>query len=343
MSDRVTCRPDRVPFAGKPRAELWRLEDARHGLRIAVLPEDGGEIVSWQVRLGTRWHEVLYRALDFTSTPPDGWDGRAPLLWPCAGRSFTPARLAAWRRTGRKPRRNSYLTGGREFAIPGHGFARRAPWALEEYGYGAGEAWLKLLLRSDPATRALYPFDFTASVLYTLAGGAVKLRYEITAGDNPRPMPFTLGNHISFNLPFTGRGKFEDCSIRSSADVILRQNPLCLLSGEREPVDLSRPQPLSRVELCDTAFGGLRHGRAWFELRDPRAFTLRVTHAESTPGRRLAADANLLFVTWGTPLHRYFCPEPWIGLPNGLNDPRGRVDLPPGRRFAWDIVFDVLR
>ena len=342
MSESVTCRRETTPFAGNRRAELWRMEDARHGIRLAVLPAGGGEIVSWQVRLGARWHEVLYRAMDFTSTPPDGWDGRAPLLWPCAGRSFTPARLAAWRRTGRKPRRNSFIAGGREFAIPGHGFARHAAWSLEEYGYGVDEAWLKLSLRSDAATRAQYPFDFTASVLYTLTGGAVRLRYEVQAGANARPMPFTIGNHISFNLPFTRRGKFEDCSIRSSANTILHQNKLCLLSGERTPVDLSRPQPLSRTELCDTAFGGLRHGRAWFELRDPRAFTLRVTHRESTPGGCLASDGNLLFVTWGTPVYRYFCPEPWIGLPNGLNDPRGCVSLPPGKRFVWYIGFEVM-
>lgn len=343
MAEFVTCRCSQTSFARNARAELWRMEDLRHGIRVAVLPADGGEIVSWQVRMGSRWHEVLYRAMDFTTTAPDGWDGRAPLLWPCAGRSFTPARLAAWKRTGRKPQRNSYLTGGREFAIPGHGFARHAAWTMEEYGYGADEAWLKLVLRSDAATRAQYPFDFAASVLYTLAGGAVRLRYEIAAGANARPMPFTIGNHISFNLPFTGKGKFEDCAIRSSANTILHQNKLCLLSGERSAVDLSTPQPLSRAELCDTAFGGLRHGRAWFELRDPRAFTLRVTQRESSPGGRLAGDDSLLFVTWGTPLYRYFCPEPWIGLPNGLNERAGRVDLPAGRRFVWDIGFEIVR
>jgi len=342
MPKAVVCSREFVPFRSKARAEAWRLEDPGAGVRLVVLPEDGGEIVSWQVRLGSRRHEILYRALDYVSTPPDGWDGRAPLLWPCAGRSFTRARLAAWHRTGRKPRRNSYRCGGREYAIPGHGFARHMPWSVEEYGYGLGEAWLKLVLRSGPETRACYPFDFTASVRYTLAGGVVGLRYEIEAGDNARAMPFTVGNHISLNLPFTGRGKFEDCAIRSSADTILRQNALCLLSGARAPVDLSRPQPLSRPELCDTVFAGLRNGAGWFELRDPRAFTLRVTQRESSP-RRIASDGQLLFVTWGTPAHRYFCPEPWVGLPNGLNDRQAGLALPAGGRFVWDVAFEIVR
>ena len=336
------CELDTLDLPAKRAATLVWLTDKETGIRIAVLPAAGGEIASFQARLGGKWREILYRALDYRSAPPDGWDGRAPLLWPAVGRSFTDEQIAKWKRTGEKPTPCRYSLGGKSYNIPSHGFARNLPWELGAFGHGADSAWVICSLTTSAATRKMYPFDFALSVRYTLARGSITLRYEATAGDNPRPMPFAIGNHISFRMPFTGKGRFEDCSLRTPACRMLLQNEFRLLSGRSARVNLARPTPLSRSEFLDAVLGGYLRNGAWLELADPASLTLRVSHEEKSPGGKFfARERDLSFVFWGTPLYRYFCPEPWIGLPNALNTGRG-VGLPAGETFAWEICFTPL-
>lgn len=338
-----TAELDTMRLPNRPKAERVWLMDEAHGLRVGIVPADGGEIASFQVRLRGRWQEILYRALDYRSAPPDGWDGRAPLLWPVAGRVFTPEQIAQWKRTGRKPTRSAYRLGGRLYDLPGHGFARLRPWRLDRVAYGVAGAACSCSLESTEETVAMYPFDFHFTVTYTLAEGALRLRYALTAGEkNRRPMPFNIGNHISFKMPFTRRGKFEDCSLRTPARKILEQNKLCLLSGKERPVDLTRPTPLARAEFLDIVLAGYRRDELWLELTDPYAMRLRIRHGEVPQGGRYhSAEKDNFFVFWGTAQHGYFCPEPWIGRPNAPQTRRDCVLLPPGERFVWEIAFAV--
>ena len=331
---------DTVSLPNFPKTLRVTLTDEARGIRIAVVPAAGGEIAGFQLKDGARWREILYRAMKYDAPGPDGWAGRAPTLWPAAGRSFTDRQLAAWHRTGKRPAYCACVIAGRERRIGCHGFARNLPWSFENYGYGREEAWVTCALRSSAATWRVYPFEFETRVTYTLDRGSLVMRYEVAAGRGNRgPMPFCLGNHISFKLPFFGRGRFEDCSLRSSATRILKLNDLNILSGETAPAKLSRPVSVGEKKCQDAVLGGLRQGSARLELNDPNALKLAVTQREIPVGRRRLADRNLLFVLWASPKLGYYCPEPWAGRPNGLNDPAGRVDLPPGERFAWEAKF----
>jgi galactose mutarotase-like enzyme len=326
---------------GKRQARVVRLTDERRGIRISVVPSAGAEIGSFQVRFGGKWTEILYRAMDYRRPPAGGWEGRAPHLWPAVGRSFTGEQVVRWLETGRRPRSCRYQLGGKTYAIPGHGFARNSVWTLDDFGRGKNSAWARCSLRSSPATKKIYPFDFQMSVTYTLAGGSVRLRYEVAAGENARAMPFAIGNHISFRMPFTGKGRFEDCTIRTPASrQLFRLNGLALLSGRSEPMNLRRPTPLSRSDFWNATLGGCGRRNAWFEVADPASLTLRVSHAEeSRNGRFRAAERDLFFVLWETAQRSCFCPEPWIGRPNALNTGDGCVQLPPGERFVWNVRF----
>jgi galactose mutarotase-like enzyme len=218
------------------------------------------------------------------------------------------------------------------------------PWELEGCAAEADSAWVRCALRSSPATWRMYPFAFALTATCTLAGGSILLRYEAVAGRNGGKMPFAIGNHVSFRMPFTRAGRFEDCTIRTPATKRHFLSEMNLLSGKSERVDLRRPTPLARTEFLDAVLGGYRRGDAWFELADPASLTMRVSHAEQRAGGPfLAAERNILFVLWGSREHRYFCPEPWIGRPNALNSTDGRVALAPGARFAWEIRFTPIR
>ena len=336
------CSLGRIGIARNRQALVVRLKDDAHGLRMAVVPAAGAEIADVRCRTRGRWRELLYRALDYRTTPPDGWDGRAPLLWPAVGRSFTHEQIARRRRTGRKPRSCRVTLAGRERAFPIHGFARRRAWVLDSYGNDAASAWVKCSLRSSRDTRKAYPFDFDLRVTHRLAGGKIVSQYEMTAGANDGPMPFAIGNHVSFRIPLGGRGKYQDCTVRTPARRKYDLTDIGLLSGRSRRISLERPAQLTKPIYADTFLGGYTSRNAWVELCDPASVTVRISQAEKpVAGKRLAHQQDYHFVFWGNPGCGYFCPEPWIGAPNALNTGRNLVALPAARTFKWEMRIAV--
>lgn len=343
LSKFVRCEFDTVSLPKFSKALRVTLADEKRGIRIGVIPAAGAEIGSFKVKDGARWREILYRAMRYDAPGADGWTGRAPTLWPAAGRSFSDRQLAEWRRTGKEPPHCAYVVNGREWRIKGHGFARDLPWELENYGYGHDEAWVACVLRSNSATRRIYPFDFETRVTYTLDRGALVMRYEFVAARRNRvAMPMAVGNHISFKLPFFGKGRFDDCLLRGTARRILALNDINLLSGASEPSGISRAQSVRDEKYQDTVFGDIP-GSARLELIDPKSLTVTVTQREIPSGRRKLASRNMLFVMWGTPKLGYFCPEPWAGRPNALNKPSDGISLRPGEKFLWEAKFALRR
>ena len=96
------CRMAHIDAPGMGRLEIsWLCDDAK-GIRVGVVPADGGEIASIRYKAKGRWREILYRGLDYDPNPPVGWPGRAPVLWPAVGRSYARADIERARRTGAK-------------------------------------------------------------------------------------------------------------------------------------------------------------------------------------------------------------------------------------------------
>jgi len=327
-----------LDLPGKRGAHLIRLCDDERGIRVSVVPAAGGEIAGLRVRIGGRWQELLYRALDYESAPPDGWQGRAPLLWPAVGRSFTAEQLAKYKRTGRKPKQCSYLLGKRAYSLPIHGFARDMPWTLESHGADATSAWVTCALADSARTRRQYPFAFQMTVTHRLTKGRVISRYELTAGRNRRAMPFAIGNHISLRLPFTSRGAFATCTVRTPARKRIHLTDLTLLSRRTSSVNYSKPVPVGDGIYGDTFLTGYRRRSAWAELVDPESIRLKISQAERpVHGKCIAKEEDISFVFWGDPHIGYLCPEPWVGRPNALNTGRGLLRLAPAERFIWEM------
>jgi len=326
---------------GHPGARLVWLSSDAGGLRAAVCPGDGGGLGSLQVRHEGRWHELLYHALNYAGPPPAGWPGRAPLLWPAVGCNYTQDQIAKAGATGRAPRSCAYLVDGRRRPVPVHGFAMRVPWTLDGHGAHETSAWTTCRLVDSPLSRKSYPFSFRLAATYVLTRNRLTVRYELEAGDNDGPMPFSIGNHIGLCLPFTGKGSFADCTVRTPGRRRLLLDSLVLLSGKSEPARFGKPVPMRDRPYDDNVVSGYTRRSAWAEVRDPSSFAVRVSQREvPRGGRRLSKDGDLLFVLYGDPAERFLCPEPWLGRPNSLNNGVGLLRLAPRKRFAWEMRLD---
>jgi len=306
------------------------------GRSAAVAPAAGGELSSFIVEWKGRPVETIFRALDYgdTGLPPSNWTGRAPLLWPQPGRCRAPGEKVRITPQGEI---GSWMVEGRRLDMPGHGFVRHRPWRLEDHGADERGAWATVSLGDDEVSRPYFPFAFKLECTYKLDAHSARLRYRVTNREKRLGFWFGIGNHISFRLPFTAAGAYEDCVVYSPTRQQMAVAPDAFLTGGTMDKDLSRGRKLSDPTLRDTMFGGYRTANAVVELWDPASFGMRV--AQRTARGPYVSPEALRFVFWAEPECRYFCPEPWIGEPDTLNTRKAAIELPAGQDFVWEIEF----
>jgi galactose mutarotase-like enzyme len=208
--------------------------------------------------------------------------GGVPLLFPA------PGKLADGR----------YARGGKSGALKQHGFARDMPWAVVE----TGPAHARLSLGSTDATRAVFAWDFLATLDVVLSDRSLRLalRVENTGQDT---MPFGFGIHPYFLVHDKAHATITTAATRAYDNVTRETGPyrgLDLANGETD------------LHLLD-------HGSTESTLRaDGGAVTVR-TSAEF--GR---------WVVWTLPGKDFVCLEPWTAPGNALNTGEALIELAPG-------------
>ncbi|NEQ53199.1 MAG: aldose epimerase [Leptolyngbya sp. SIO3F4] len=157
--------------------------------KVAVVPERGGIVISWQVN----GNEVFYLDAERFKDPSLSIRGGIPLLFPICGNLVD----------------DTYTLNGETYKLKQHGFGRTLPWEVTQQSTDDG-ASLTVTLKSSDETRAGYPFDFQLDYIYTLKGNTLEQRFRHT-NLSDKPMPFSTGTHpyfavtdkskLSFNLP----------------------------------------------------------------------------------------------------------------------------------------------
>ena len=189
---RYTVSDELAAGPGTPR--LVVLRDQVAGIEAAVAPSEGGELSSYRVKLNGQWTEFLYRARDYSGGA--GFKGKGPLLWPALGAQY-PVGTVPEASCGPGP----YQVGEDVYhALPW--LRPHDPWKEVRRSAELSGATVVELRESD-ATLAVYPFAFAVAAAYELAGGHLTIDYTVTSGkSNMGEMPFSIGNHIAFKVPF---------------------------------------------------------------------------------------------------------------------------------------------
>ena len=296
------------------------LDDGR-GLRAAVAPAHGGELAGLAVTVGGEWRELVYRAMDYSDT--NGWRGKAPFLWPAVGITLDPA-------SGER----GFRVDGRFYPMPAHGFARDHAWRLRAFGRDGAGPFAALGLSSDPETRVHYPFDFELTVEYRLADEALRVRYTVEAGEeNGGPMPFAIGNHVTFRAPLLGEGDAGDVRFHTDLPDQLIRGGDRAFSGRVEPSPFRGEQPLSALPRRNAVSLGGTTGPAELTVLDPSGLKLTLRHEASAE----PSPPSIRFNLWADTEEGFFSPEPWLGTQNALNNGAGLLALAPGDAWFWTI------
>jgi galactose mutarotase-like enzyme len=309
--------------SGSPRVIVMR--DNQAGLEAAVAPSEGGELSSLRVKFRGAWVELIYRAREYGSD--SGFRGKASLLWPAAGGQYpvgsNPASACA---------DGTYKVGDRTYPMPCHGFAKSLAWS--EVGESADEAGARVSveLRDSDKTRRNYPFGFCVQATYELSGGRLTITYKVSAASaNSRPMPFSIGNHISFRVPFLPGTDPAAMRFETPNSVELLRDSRGLVSGAERARSFATATRLGDFDATVALpLAGYR-GIPYALLTDPKGLALRITHRASSA----LAEPLVQFNVYGGPKQGFLCPEPWFGLQNSLNLKKGLVTIEPGADWEW--------
>lgn len=320
---------------GGANVELVVLRNDRDGVEASIAPSKGGELSGLRVRFRDQWIETLYLGRDYS--PREGWTGKAPLLWPATGRNFPPD-LVERRQAGEVFHNGAYEWNGQRYPMAIHGFARDLSWTLEESGADADNAQARVSLSDNAETREQYPFGFRITVDYVLSGRELELRYTVAADQaNTAPMPFSIGNHITFNTPLVeGSDPAKMVLITPSTQELLKTS-YNTPSGETRPRSHADGIELGDFERRTAVSLTGYEDDPYVVLRDPQGLAIRMTHRAST----IPEQPVVLYNLWGDAPDGFFSPEPWVGLQNSLVMKKGLVHLSPGEPFDWSIRIEI--
>jgi galactose mutarotase-like enzyme len=317
----------REPAGGAGSPEVIVIRDNTAGLEAAVAPSQGGELTSLRVRFRGAWIEMLYRARDYGSQP--GFRGKASFLWPAVGGQFAVGTFPPSSCTD-----GSYPVGDRRYPIPCHGFAKDLPWKETESSADERGARATVELRDSAETRASYPFGFLVRATYAISGGRLSIAYTVSpaAGNNGR-MPFSIGNHVAFRVPFVAGTDAAAMLFETPNLAELLRDSHGLVTTNRRTRSFARPTQLgdfdATVALPLVGYKGSPYAR----VSDPQGLALRIAQRASTA----LAEPLVRFNIYGDPRQGYFSPEPWFGLQNSLNLKQGMVTLGPGADWQWTL------
>ena len=253
-------------------------------------PDDLIELTSGKARAsvaraGGEWREWSIGETPMLWTPdPAFWSQTAPVLFPVCG----------WTRDGQ------VRVAGKTYPLGLHGFANRMHFDVD----ARGADFVRLILRDDDATRAVYPFGFELSLEYRLA----PLHFSVQArvrNTGQEAMPYAFGLHPGFRWPFSG-GRQDDYAIvfddaeKAEVPVIA---PGGLFSQERRAIALEG----ARLALSQNTFA-----QEALCFLDARSRALRFT---ATDGRALRVEMEGFrhIVLWSRPRAPFLCIESWTG------------------------------
>ena len=275
----------------------------------------GAEAVSLKNAAG---QEMLWQA------DPAIWPRHAPILFPWTGKL-----------TG-----GSFFWKGREYAGGQHGFARD----LEHRLISRASRSITLELTDGPETEARFPFRFALRSTFRLEGSTVHHTLEVENRDSD-PMPFGIGYHPGFAVPFDEQHTTEDYEFRFDTP----QSPLCidcLPHGLVNGTCYYLAANTDRIPLTDRLFDNDS-----FCMANLTAKTLGIVEKDTGRNITCRIEGYPYALIWSAHSEkiRFVCIEPWHSLPGTETGSQQWADRPaaailaPGQSWSTCLTTNFER
>lgn len=269
--------------------------------------------------LGAEPQSLIYEGREYIwNGDKEFWFRRAPLLFPMIGPT----------------KDNKIAVNGKEYEMPGNGFARDTEFTLIEQ---KPDSATFLLEDSDETRAKYYPYGFKLIVTYTLLPNGYEASATIQAKDD---LYYTFGWHPAFSLNINGKGcDLGTYTVNFDLNENLRKKTAVngkfvyddnFLNGDS--FDLSR-------ELTD--FGAI-------VLDDVKSDEVTLTSSSGEHGvTATMGDMTTLTVWTCAPKHaQYVCVEPMVSFgdaerPLELSEMKETRELKKGESVTYTNTFTV--
>ena len=251
------------------------------------------------------------------------WGYHAPILFPYAGRLAEHKMMAK---------------GKLYEKMPQHGFAR----LMEHRFVRQTPKEVVLELTDSEETLALWPYRFRLTSTFTLENDTLHHKLTVENLDDEK-MPFGIGFHPAFAIPFDSKHHFTDYVLRFDKveSPICMATPTGLTSGETYRLGMN----ITEIPIDDQLFANDSHCMTGLQSG-------KLGLYEKDTGRGVVCDISsfpycLLWSTVGQP--HFVCIEPWNSLPSPDN---GNIDwekkpaaaiLAPGENWSTTLATSFVR
>lgn len=249
------------------------------------------------------------------------WARHAPNLFPIVGRL----------------RDGQFSYGGKQYALPQHGFARDLEFICIEETAGT----LSFELTASEETLQSFPFHFSLQISYALLGDTLKVSYTVFNPDH-KDLWLSLGAHPAFNCPLQEHETFEDYELQFNGMNILTVNKLHdgLISDETKVLHLSDHKLHLNASLFE---------KDALVLKNAQIHEVRLSSTQSGRGIEMSCEGWPYFGIWTRPgSPKFLCLEPWQGIADSdhaggrLEEKEGIIRLPSEQYFHSDYSIKFL-
>ena len=254
---------------------------------------------------------------------PSVWGYHAPILFPHAGKVVDGKIIAK----------------GKTFESPQHGFAR----SMEHNFVDQTADTIVLELCSNEATQATFPYEFRLVSTFTLEGDTVHHTLTVENLDEEK-MPFGIGYHPAFTVPFDDKHVATDYELRFSemeSPICINNLPKGLMHGDLYYLGNN----IQSIPVDEKLFANDSHCMVGLKSE-----TLGIY--ERGTGRGVVCNISEFPYTllWSKPgMPKFVCIEPWHSLPspeNGTSDwnekPAAAI-LQPGEAWSCTLSTSFVR
>ena len=251
------------------------------------------------------------------------WGYHAPILFPHCGKVVDGVIEAK----------------GKTYQSGQHGFAR----LMEHSFVDQSRDTLVLELCADEKTREVFPFEFRLVSIFTLEGSTLHHTLSVENLDDSA-LPFGIGYHPGFAIPFDDQHTAEDYELRFSEP----ESPLCvnnlphgLMHGNLYYLGTN----IQSIPIDDKLFANDSHC-----MVNLRSQTLGLY--EKDTGRAVVCDISQFPYTliWSKPGEpKFVCIEPWHSLPSPENgstkweEKPAAAILAPGEEWSCTLSTSFVR
>jgi aldose 1-epimerase len=221
---------------------------------------------------------------------PAVWGYHTPILFPHTGKVCN----------------NTIVAKNQEFVAKQHGFAREM---THKYLDQTGDT-VRFLLCDDAFTHSRWPYRFRLISAFRLEG--CTLHHTLTVENQDElPMPYGIGYHPAFAVPFDRKHTAEDYVLRFSQ----MESPLCvscLPQGLVTDKCYSLGSNLTEIAVDETLFANDSHC-----MVNLRSNTLGLYEKDTGRGVVCHIKDFPYTLIWSKPgVPKFVCIEPWMSLPS---------------------------